>query len=161
MGRWNLPAPACALLVPDSAPCPLSPHCRAKNLVLPLLLQPWVLLVLCGQATHSSQLPPPTPTSSHSLGKKELPGKLWKQPGWGDAQGNCVLLLEGQCVPKALCLSSRCWSKRGHWQPGAPVVGRCCFCLGVWQGQWQILCWVPGPDPCPGLLQMSSQNLPH
>lgn len=60
--------------------------------------------------------------------------------------------------PNSFVLLRKVLVKEGHWQP----VGRCCLCLGVWQSQWQILCLVPSPDPCPGLLQMnSSQKLPH
>lgn len=126
MTHGTLEAASSSLSFVCPSACPLSPHCRAKNLFLPLLLQPWVLLALCGQAIPSPQLPPPTPISSYPLGKKQLPGKLWKQPVWGDAQGNCVPLLEGQCVPTALCFSARCWSKRGigsRWEGAACAWG--------------------------------------
>lgn len=63
MTHGTLEAASSSLSFVCPSACPLSPHCRAKNLFLPLLLQPWVLLALCGQAIPSPQLPPPTPSA--------------------------------------------------------------------------------------------------
>lgn len=112
MTHGTLEAASSSLSFVCPSACPLSPHCRAKNLFLPLLLQPWVLLALCGQAIPSPQLPPPTPSAHIPWEKNDSPESCGNSLA-GVMLRETVFLSWRASVSQQLCASPQGAGQRG------------------------------------------------